>query len=330
MTTFSAILRSAVLGVLALALVLSSGGWAAEHEHSEHEHSEHEIAAFMFGSSTDFTSIAKEIGGNRVKVYSPLPGYQEPELYIEEVFPSWIIQASRADGYIRIGLFADVWSDSLIIDARNPLIYPGAPGHVDASQRIHVLEIPTGPVDRSRGEIHLQGNPHYLLDPLNGKIVADSVLRALIAISPQNADFFTANAEDFKRRIDEAMVRWQAMAAPLRGKKLAAYHRTWSYLVKRFGMDIVGYVEPKPGISPSPLEIRNLVTSMVSQDVRLIIHAPVYHPRVPNAVARQVAAQIGDPVTVQMLPAHVGGVPEADNYFALFDYLLTTLIEVLN
>ena len=320
MTTFSVILRSAVLGVLTLALVLTSGGWAQEHDHS----------GFLVGSSTDFTSIAKEIGGDRIRVYAPLPGYQEPELYIEEVFPSWIIQASRADGYVRIGLFADVWADSLMIDARNPRIYPGAPGHVDASQGIQVLEIPTGPVDRSRGEIHLQGNPHYLLDPLNGKIVADSILRALVTISPEDADFFTANAEDFKRRIDEAMVRWQEMAAPLRGKKLAAYHRTWSYLLKRFGLDIVGYVEPKPGISPSPLEIRNLVNAMVRQEVRLIIHAPVYHPRIPNAVARQVRDQIGDPVTVLMLPAHVEGVPEADNYFSFFDYILTTLNEVLN
>ena len=320
MTTFSATMRSSVLGVLTLALVLTSGGWAQEHDHS----------TFMVGSSTDFTSIAKEIGGDRIRVYAPLPGYQEPELYIEEVFPSWVIQASRADGYVRIGLFADVWADSLMIDARNPRIDPGAPGHVDASQGIHVLEIPTGPVDRSRGEIHLQGNPHYLLDPLNAKIVADGILRALIAISPADADFFTANTEDFKRRIDAAMVRWQAMAAPLRGKKLAAYHRTWSYLLKRFGLDIVGYVEPKPGISPSPLEIRNLVDAMVRQDVRLIIHAPVYHPRTPRAVARQVVAQIGEPVTVLMLPAHVDGVPEADTYFALFDYILTTLNEVLN
>ena len=320
MTTFSVTLRSVVLGVLALAFVLTSGAWAQEDEH----------AAFLVGSSTDFTSIAKEIGGDRIDVYAPLPGYQEPELYIEEVFPSWIIQASRADSFVRIGLFADVWADSLMLDARNPRIDAGAAGYVDASQGIHVLEIPTGPVDRSRGEIHLQGNPHYLLDPLNAKIVADNIVRALVAISPQDADFFTANAEDFKRRIDEAMVRWNAMAAPLRGKKLAAYHRTWSYLLKRFGLDIVGYVEPKPGISPSPLEIRNLVTSMARQDVRLIIHAPVYHPRIPNAVARQVIAQIGEPVTVLMLPAHVGGVPEADNYFTLFDYILTTLNEVLN
>ncbi len=327
MTTFSATLRSVVLAVLILAFVLTSGGWAQDREDRVRA-AVHSV--FMFGSSIDFTFIAKEIAGDRVKVYAPLPGYQEAELYIEEVFPSWVIQASRADVFVRIGLFADVWADSLRLDARNPRIDPGAPGYVDASQGIQILEIPTGPVDRSRGEIHIQGNPHYLLDPLNAKIVADNILRALVSISPEDTDFFTANTEDFKRRIDEAMVRWQEMAAPLRGKKLAAYHRTWSYLLKRFGLVGVGYVEPKPGISPSPLEIRNLVDTMVRQDVRLIIHAPVYHPRTPRAVARQVSNQIGDPVTVLKLPAHVGGVPEADNYFALFDYILTTLNEVLN
>ena len=203
----------------------------------------------------------------------------EPELWVEEVFPSWAVKAAQADIYIRIGLFADVWADTLIIDARNPRINPGEPGYVDASQGIEVLEIPTGPIDRSRGEIHLQGNPHYLLDPLNAKIVADNILRALIAVSPQDIAFFQANAADFKRRIDEAMVRWQQLAVPLRGKKLAAYHKTWSYLLRRFDMDAVGCVEPKPGIEPSPQDVRHLADTMVRERVRLIIHEPVYPAR---------------------------------------------------
>jgi zinc/manganese transport system substrate-binding protein len=283
----------------------------------------------MVGSSTDLVAIAKEIGKERVEGYSPFPGYQEPELWVEEVFPSWIIKASRADIYVRIGLFADVWADALITDARNPRIDPGSPGYIDASQGIPVLEVPTGPVDRAMGEIHIQGNPHYLLDPLNAKIVADNILRALVAISPQDAAFFEANAADFKRRIDDAMPRWQSMAAPLRGKKLATYHKTWSYLLRRFGLEAVGYVEPKPGIEPSPQDISHLVNAMVREKVRLIIHAPVYHPRLPQAVAQQVQRQLGAPVNVLKLPAHVQGVPEATDYFALFDYLLTTLREAL-
>ena len=299
--------------VLFMALGLAQAGQAADRR------------IRVMGSSTDLIALAKEIARDRVEVYCPFPGYQEPELWVEEVFPSWAVKASRADIYIRIGLFADVWADTLITDARNPRIDPGEPGHVDASLGIEVLEIPSGPVDRSRGEIHIQGNPHYLLDPLNAKIVADNILRALIAVSPQDTAFFEANAADFKRRLDEAMVRWQQIAAPLQGKKLASYHKTWSYFLRRFGMEWVGAVEPKPGIEPSPHDIRNLADTMVRERVRLIIHEPVYPPRLPNAVAREVQRQLGEPVRVLKLPAHVEGVPEAKDYFAFFDYLLATL-----
>jgi zinc/manganese transport system substrate-binding protein len=283
----------------------------------------------VMASSTDLIAIAKEIGQDRLEVYTPFRGYEEPELWIAEVFPSWVIKAARADCYIRIGLFADVWADTLITDARNPRIDLGAPGYVDASQGIQVLEVPTGAVDRSLGEIHVQGNPHYLLDPLNAKIVADTIVQALVALAPADAAFFTANANDFKRRLDAAMLRWQEMAMPLRGQKLVTYHKTWSYLLQRFGLEAVGYVEPKPGIEPSPQDIGHLVNTMVREHVRLIIHAPPYHPRLPLAVADQVQRQAGQPVHVLKLPAHVAGIPEAKDYFALFDYLLTTLRQAL-
>lgn len=283
----------------------------------------------IMASSTDLIAIAKEIGKERIEVYTPFRGYEEPELWIAEVFPSWVIKAARADCFIRIGLFADVWADTLITDARNRSIDPGAPGYVDASQGIQVLEVPTGTVDRSLGEIHLQGNPHYLLDPLNARIVADTIVQALVALAPSDAAFFTANASDFKRRLDAAMGRWQEMAVSLRGQKLVAYHKTWSYLLQRFGMEAVGYVEPKPGIEPSPRDIGYLVNTMVREHIRLIIHAPAYHPRLPLAVAVQVQRLSGHPVQVLKLPAHVQGIPEANDYFALFDYLLTTLREAL-
>lgn len=307
---------TALLVVFGASLLLPSQGQAAR-------------KIRVVGSSTDLIEIAKEIAKDRVEVYSPFPGYQEPELWVEEVFPSWAVRASRADMYIRIGLFADVWAETLILDSRNGKIFPGEAGYVDASIGIPVLEVPTEPADRSRGEIHIQGNPHYLLDPLNAKIVADNILRALVRISPEDAGFFRGNAEDFKRRIDRAMVRWQEATKPLHGKKLAAYHKTWSYLARRFGFEVVGYCEPKPGIEPSPRDIRNLVDVMVREKARLIIHEPVYSPRIPNAVAREVERRTEEKVRVQMLPAHVGGVPEAKDYFALFDYLLARLNEAL-
>lgn len=280
-------------------------------------------------SSTDLASIATEIGRERVEAHSFFRGDQEPELWVEEIFPSWIVRSTRADLLIRIGLFADVWMDTVIESAQNRKIAPGAAGHVDASDGIEVLEVPTGRVDRSLGEIHIQGNPHYLLDPLNARIVADDILRALERIAPGDAAYFRRNAEDFKRRIDAAVPRWQEAARGLRGKKLAAYHKTWSYLARRFGFAVVGYCEPKPGIEPSPADVQNLVLAMEREGARLVIHAPVYSPRIPQAVAREVERRTGRPVRVLKLPAHVGGVPEAKDYFGLIDYLIARLSESL-
>lgn len=277
----------------------------------------------VMASSTDLIAIAHEIGKDRIQGYSPFAGNQEPELWMDEVFPSWAMRAAKADVYARIGLFADIWAETLIVDSRNPRIRPGERGFVDASEGIEVLEVPTGKVDRSLGEIHVQGNPHYLLDPLNGKIVADNILRGLIRISPEDADLFRRNAADFKARIDQAMERWQEMARPLKGKKLVAYHKTWSYLARRFGFQVVGYCEPKPGIEPSPGDLRDLIETMKREKATLIIHEPVYSPRIPEFVAGQVGGK------VLMLPAHVGGVPEAKDYFAFFDYLLKALVEAL-
>lgn len=280
-------------------------------------------------SSTDLAAIAQEIGQERVRAHSFFLGYQEPELWVDEVFPSWMLKTARADTYIRIGLFADIWADIVVEGARNPKIFPGSPLFGDASEGIEVLEVPTGRVDRSLGEIHIQGNPHYLLDPLNAKVVARTILRGLIEASPDDADFFRKNAAQFSRRIDQAMARWEVAARPLRGKKLAAYHKTFSYLARRFEFQIVGYCEPKPGIEPSPGDIRRLVEMMVREGARVIIHAPVYSPRVPQAVAREVQNRTGQSVQVIMLPAHVGGVPEAGDYFSFFDYLVAKLNEAL-
>ena len=280
-------------------------------------------------SSTDLASIAQEIGRERVQAVSFFRGDQEPEIWVEEVYPSWIVRASRADLLIRIGLYADVWMDTVIEGAHNRKIAPGGPGHVDASEGIAVLEVPAGRVDRSLGEIHLQGNPHYLLDPLNAKTVAETILRGLVRVAPENADFFRANARAFAERVDAAMVRWQERARELRGRKLAAYHKTWSYLARRFGLVMVGYCEPKPGIEPSPRDLQQLSETMAAEGARLIIHEPVYSPRIPQAVAREVERRAGRPVTVLMLPAHVGGVAEARDYVAFIDYLLAQLAAAL-
>lgn len=280
-------------------------------------------------SSTDLAWIAKEIGRERVETHSYFRGDQEPELWVEEVFPSWFVRASRADLLIRIGLFADPWMDTVIEGAKNRRIAPGAPGHVDASESIAVLEVPTGRVDRSLGEIHVQGNPHYLLDPANVKVVAENILRGLVRVAPDDADRFRRNAADLMQRLETAMSRWERAASGLRGKRLASYHRTWSYLARRFGLVIVGYCEPKPGIEPSPADLVGLADTMAREGARLIIHEPVYTSRIPDAVAREVERRTGERVRVLKLPAHVGGAPEAADYFAFMDFLLARLADAL-
>ncbi|MGH7324991.1 MAG: metal ABC transporter substrate-binding protein [Candidatus Rokuibacteriota bacterium] len=278
-------------------------------------------------SSTDLASIAAEVGRERVQAASFFRGYQEPELWVEEIFPSWVVRASRADTLVRIGLSADVWMDTVIEAAQNRAIVPGGPGYVDASEGIEVLEVPVGRVDRTLGEIHVQGNPHYLLDPANARIVADNIARGLSRVSPPDGERFRRNAADFAARIDAARPRWEAAARGLQGVRIAAYHKTWSYFVRRFGLVVVGYCEPKPGIEPSPADIQQLSATMAREGARLIVHEPVYSPRIPQTVAREVERRLGKPVTVLRLPAHVEGVPEATDYFTFMDYLIARLTE---
>jgi ABC-type Zn uptake system ZnuABC Zn-binding protein ZnuA len=278
-------------------------------------------------SSTDLAWVLREVGGDRVQATSFFQGHQEPELWVEEVFPSWMVRAGRAHVLARIGLFADVWMETVIEGARNPAVAPGGPGHLDASEGIAVLEVPQGRVDRTLGEIHVQGNPHYLLDPANMAIVAEHARRVLSRVSPADTDRFAAGARDLRARLDAALARWAVAAKPLQGVKLAAYHRTWSYFTRRYGLEVVGYCEPRPGIEPSPADVRRLTEAMARTGARLIVHEPVYSPRIPQAVAAEMGRATGTPARVVLLPAHVGGVPEARDYFALIDTLIARLVQ---
>lgn len=307
---------AALAALVALAAALAAGAGEAK-------------TLAVVTSSTDLAALAAEIGGDRVRARSFIPGHAEPELWHDEVFPSWFVRAGRADVLIRIGLSADPWLDTVIENAMNRRVAPGGPGYVDASEGIAVLEVPAGRVDRSLGEIHVQGNPHYLLDPGNARTVARGILRALVRAAPEDAEHFTARQRAFEARLDTALRRWDERGRSLRGKPLAAYHKTWSYLARRWGLEVVGYCEPKPGIEPSPADVAELARAMRRTGARLIVHEPVYSPRIPEAVAREVERLGGGRVAVLKLPAHVGGAPEAGDYFALFDYLLGKLLTAL-
>jgi ABC-type Zn uptake system ZnuABC Zn-binding protein ZnuA len=280
---------------------------------------------FIMTSNVDHAWIAKRIGGDLVETYTPHKGYQEPELtWVDEIFPSWIIRAKRADGYVRYGLYADVWADTLIDASGNPRIKVGGPGYLDPTGGFEILEIPAGPVDRRMGDLHVFGNPHYLLDPANAIPVARKTADWLATLIPDRKATLEANLREFLSELDLKLKAWEIKAAPLRGKNLATYHRTWSYFAKRFGLNVVGVIEPKPGIEPTPRDLETLIAAMKVNPTPVIIKAPVYSDKWPNYVAQRV----GYPVKIRTLGAHVGGDKGVETYFDLFDYLIDNLLEL--
>jgi zinc/manganese transport system substrate-binding protein len=272
-------------------------------------------------TSTDLKSIAEYIGGDKVEVESIAEGYANP--HHVDPKPSFMVKLSKADVFIRIGLDLELWSQLLIDGARNPRIRFGAPGHVVASVGVdiqHVIQA-GAMVDRSMGDIHILGNPHYWLDPLNGKIIAQNILEGLKINSPENAKYFDENKRRFDREIDTRMVQWEKKMKPYFGTKVVAYHITWPNFSKRFGIIVVDYVEPKPGIAPSPAHITALIKRMKAEGIKIIIRAPFYENKIPVFIASKTGA------SVLTLPTSVEGVNGVKDYFDLFDYIIDTLAD---
>lgn len=271
-------------------------------------------------TSTDLKSIAEYIGGDKVKVESIAKGYANP--HHVDPKPSFMVKLKKADLFIRIGLDLELWSQLLIDGARNPRIRFGAPGHVVASVGVDIQRvIQTGTmVDRSMGDIHILGNPHYWLDPLNGKIIARNILDGLKRISPENTEYFDENKRLFDKEIDTRMVKWEGKMKPYFGTKVIAYHITWPNFSKRFGISVVDYVELKPGIAPSPAHVTALIKRMKAEGIKIIIRGPFYENKVPAFIASKTGA------SVRTLPTSVEGVNGVKDYFGLFDYIIDNLI----
>ncbi len=275
-------------------------------------------------TSTDLKSIAEYIGGNRVDVESITKGYANPHKIDPK--PSFMVKLSKADVFIRIGLDLEQWAQLLIDGARNPGIRFGEPGHVIASVGVDLqgLAVRGGAmIDRSLGDIHIYGNPHFWLDPLNGKIIAQNILDGLKRNSPENASYFEGNKKRFDREIDIHMVKWMKKMKPYFGTNVIAYHRSWPNFSKRFGINVVGYVEVRPGIAPSPAHIATLINRMKSEEIRVLIREPCYETKIPKFVSSKTGA------TVLTLPVSVEGVSEVKDYFGLFDFIINNLVNAL-
>jgi ABC-type Zn uptake system ZnuABC Zn-binding protein ZnuA len=274
-------------------------------------------------STEDLASLAREVGGDKIAVESIGKGYQDP--HFVEAKPSFITKLAKADLLIAVGRELEIgWLPPLITQSRNPKIQPGSAGYLDASLNVRILEIPTGQITRAMGDVHPLGNPHYWLDPENGRKIAQAIRMKLGELSPTNRAYFDQRLADFETRLTTAEKRWEAAMAPYKGTKIATYHRSWPNFAERFGLDVMGYVEPKPGIPPSPSHTIDLIQEMKRQNVKIVMVEPYFDLKTPQSIGRETGAE------VLVMPPSVGGVPEASDYFKLFDYdinLLTTTLK---
>jgi len=274
-------------------------------------------------ATEDLAALAREVGGDRIDVEALARGYQDP--HFVEPKPSFILKLNRADLLIAVGRELEIgWLPPLINQSRNGKLQPGAAGYLDASLTVKILELPTGQITRAMGDVHPMGNPHYWLDPDNGRRVAQAIQKKLSELDPGDAAYFAARYADFYKRLSAAEKRWDGQMAPYRGTKIVTYHRSWPNFAERFGLDIVGYVEPRPGIPPSPGHTLDLIQEMKRQGVKIILVEPYFDLKTPNAIARDTGARV-----LVMAPS-VGGEKEITDYFKLFDYdinMLTTAIK---
>ena len=267
----------------------------------------------VIASTQDIASLAAEVGGDRITVEAIAKGYQDP--HFVEPKPSFLLKLQKADVLLAVGLQLEIgWLPPLITQSGNTKIQVGNPGYIEMAQFCQVLEIPQGQVTRAMGDVHPMGNPHYWLNPENGRRIAKALAAKFAEMRPGDAAYFTERNADFSRRLTDAQKRWDATLAPYRGRKVITYHRSWPNFCDRFGLVVVDYVEPKPGIPPTPAHTLELINTMKRDQIKLILVEPYFDLRTPNSIAQSVGG------TVAVLMPSVGGLKEITDYFKLFDY----------
>jgi zinc/manganese transport system substrate-binding protein len=276
----------------------------------------------VVATTEDLASLTLEVGGDRVKVEAIARGYQDP--HFVEAKPSFILKLHAADLLVLVGREMEIgWLPPLIQQSRNAKIQVGADGYLDASSTARILEIPTGQITRAMGDVHPFGNPHYWLDPGNGRRIAKAIADKLSRLSPADAAHFAGRYADFDKRLAEAEKRWDALIGPYKGLKVVTYHNSWPNFCERFGLTVVGYVEPRPGIPPSPSHTIKLIQAMKRLSVKILLVEPYFDLKTPQSVARETGAKV-----LVMLPS-VGGLKEATDYIKLFDYDLDLLVAAI-
>lgn len=272
-------------------------------------------------TTQDLAAIAREVAGDKADVDSIAMGYQDP--HFVEAKPSYLIKLQKADILAVVGLDLEIgWLPRLQQQSRNGKIQKGAPGYLDMSQFCQILEKPSGQVTRADGDVHPLGNPHYWLDPANGRRIAKAFADKFSQLDAANAAFYAQKYADFDTRLAAAEKGWDAKMAPYKGRKVITYHRSWPNFCSRFGLQVVDYVEPRPGINPTPAHTLDLINTMKREGIKLILVEPYFDLKTPNSIAAQTGGQVA-----QMMPS-VGGTKEITTYFQLFDYDINLLVNL--
>jgi len=266
-------------------------------------------------TTSDLRSLSEAVGGDRVAVTSLVPPSFDPEDY--QPRPQDLARLKRARLVVRVGLDFDLWFDRLIAQAG---VRRGEAGYVDASFAIAALEVRGASIGPGDGHAHGSGNPHYWLDPKNAEIITGNILEALARLDPGSAPIYEANRLAFLSRLDRKLSEWEAKLAPLNGVPLVAYHNSWAYFARRFRLEFVGFVEPKPGVPASPAHIVSLIGLMRARNVPIIVR----QPHEPEKDVTFLAGRTGS--TVVVLAASVGARPGADDYLSLFDSNIAALV----
>jgi zinc/manganese transport system substrate-binding protein len=276
----------------------------------------------VVATTPDLAAIAREIGGDKIELTTLAKPTEDP--HFVDAKPSFIVKLNRADVLVEGGAELEIgWLPALLDQSRNAKLAAGSPAHVSCAQGIHLLEIPAT-LDRSKGDIHAAGNPHYLIDPANAKIVAQHIADALCGLDAKSCDTFRANLTQFIDTLDARMVEWQKTLEPFRGQQVVAYHNSWLYFGNRFGLKIDLFLEPKPGIPPTPAHLAEVIAKMKNDKVHVIIVDPYLNRKTAETVARNTGATVVD---VTQFP---GGIKGTDGgYIQMMDYLVNSMAKAL-
>jgi zinc/manganese transport system substrate-binding protein len=272
----------------------------------------------VVATTPDIGAIANEIGGDKINLTTMARPTEDP--HFVDAKPSFIVRLNRADVLIHGGADLEVgWLPKLVEQARNAKIVGAAKGEVRCCEGVQMREVPAQ-LDRSAGDIHAAGNPHFLVDPENAKIVAHHIADAFASLDPAQRDFYQANATRFQASLEAKLAEWQAKLAPFKGQHVVAYHNSWLYFAERFGLKIEIFLEPKPGIPPSPAHLAAVMAKMKEVNARVVIVDPYLNRKTAETVARDTGAQV---VAVTQFPGGVKGTE--GGYIALMDYLVNSL-----